>query len=199
MLMSSSNHIRMHQKRSSLMLMPPMILCMVTRKVNSSMAITRLYCYLPLYIFCGEHLLCARLRTAKNDGAAGTVEELERIVQRIRIVWPDTRVIVRGDSGFCREALMSWCEDNDVHFIIGIGKNNRLNQEIEEELALAKALYQCSGEASRVFKDFCYKTLKTWRWHRRVIGKAEHLSKGANPRFHRHLTYRPRVWWPGTL
>ena len=141
------------------------------------------YCYLPLYIFCGEHLLCARLRTANNDAAAGTVEELEYIVQRIRAVWPDTRVIVRGDSGFCREGLMSWCEDNDVHFIIGVAKNARLNLEIEEDLALAKALFQCSGKASRVFKDFCYKTLKSWRWHRRVIGKAEHLGKGANPRF----------------
>ena len=141
------------------------------------------YCYLPLYIFCGEHLLCARLRTANNDAAAGTVEELERIVQRIRAVWPDTRVIVRGDSGFCREGLMCWCEDNDVHFILGVAKNARLNKEIEEELALAKALYQCSGKASRVFKDFCYKTKKSWRWHRRVIGKAEHLGKGANPRF----------------
>ncbi|NNK14563.1 MAG: IS1380 family transposase [Desulfofustis sp.] len=141
------------------------------------------YCYLPLYIFCGEHLLCARLRTANNDAAAGTVEELEHIIERIRAVWPVTRVIVRGDSGFCREALMSWCEDNDVDFIIGVAKNVRLKQEIEEELALAKALYQCSGKASRVFKDFCYKTLKTWRWQRRVIGKAEHLAKGANPRF----------------
>jgi len=141
------------------------------------------YCYLPLYIFCGEQLLCARLRPANNDGAAGSIEELERIVERIRAVWPDTRVIVRGDSGFCREWLMSWCEDNDVHFIIGIGQNNRLNKEIEEELALAKALYQCSGKASRVFKDFCYKTLKSWSWQRRVIGKAEHLAKGANPRF----------------
>ena len=143
----------------------------------------KVYCYLPLYIFCGEHLLCARLQTADTDAAAGSVTELERIVQRIRAAWPDTSVIVRGDSGFCREELLSWCEDNDVHFIIGIGKNNRLNLEIEEELALAKALYQCSGKASRVFKDFCYKTLKSWRWQRRVIGKAEHLAKGANPRF----------------
>ena len=141
------------------------------------------YCYLPLYIFCGEYLLCARLQTADTDAAAGSVTELERIVQRIRAAWPDTSIIVRGDSGFCREELLSWCEDNDVHFIIGIGKNNRLNLEIEEELALAKALYQCSGKASRVFKDFCYKTLKSWRWQRRVIGKAEHLAKGANPRF----------------
>jgi hypothetical protein len=141
------------------------------------------YCYLPLYIFCGEHLLCARLRTAKNDGAAGTVEEVERIVERIRLVWPDTRIIVRGDSGFCREEIMVWCEDHDVHFLVGVAKNNRLADEIAEELALAKALYQCHGEASRVFKDFCYKTLKTWRWHRRVVGKAEHLAKGSNPRF----------------
>ena len=141
------------------------------------------YCYLPLYIFCGEHLLCARLRTAKNDAASGTVEEVERIVQRIRAVWPDTKIIVRGDSGFCREDIMIWCEDNDVDFLLGLAKNNRLGKEIEEEMALAKALYQCSGRASRVFKDFCYKTLKTWRWNRRVVGKAEHLAKGSNPRF----------------
>ena len=141
------------------------------------------YCYLPLYIFCGEHLLCARLRTAKNDAAAGTVEEVERIIERIRVVWPDTRIIIRGDSGFCREDIMRWCEDNDVDFLLGLAKNNRLAVEIEEELALAKALYQCSGEASRVFKDFCYKTLTTWRWNRRVVGKAEHLGKGSNPRF----------------
>lgn len=141
------------------------------------------YCYLPLYIFCGEHLLCARLRTANNDGAAGTVEEVDRIIARIRLSWPDTRIIIRGDSGFCREEIMVWCEDHDVHFLVGVAKNNRLAEEIAEELALAKALYQCSGKASRVFKDFCYKTLKTWRWHRRVVGKAEHLAKGSNPRF----------------
>lgn len=141
------------------------------------------YCYLPLYIFCGEHLLCARLRTAKNDAASGTVEEVERIVQRIRATWPDITIIVRGDSGFCREDIMIWCEDNDVDFLIGLAKNNRLAKDIEEEMVLAKALYQCSGNASRVFKDFCYKTLKTWRWNRRVIGKAEHLAKGSNPRF----------------
>lgn len=141
------------------------------------------YCYLPLYIFCGEHLLCARLRAASNDAAAGTVEELERIVGRIRTSWPDTRILVRGDSGFCREELMVWCEDNDVDFLLGLARNSRLEQELAEDLALAKALYQCSDKASRVFKDFCYKTQKTWRWHRRVVGKAEHLGKGANPRF----------------
>lgn len=141
------------------------------------------YCYLPLYIFCGEHLLCARLRRASNDGAAGTVEEVSRIVERLRLVWPDTQIIVRGDSGFCREEIMVWCEDNDVDFILGLARNSRLEKEIGEELALAHALYQCSGKASRVFKDFCYKTRDTWRWQRRVVGKAEYLCKGANPRF----------------
>jgi len=141
------------------------------------------YCYLPLYIFCGDHLLCARLRQSNNDGAAGTVEEVERIVERIRTCWPDTRIIVRGDSGFYREDLMVWCEDHYVDFLLGLARNRRLELEVSEELALAKALYQCSEKASRVFRDFCYKPLKTWRWHRRVVGKAEHLGKGANPRF----------------
>lgn len=141
------------------------------------------YCYLPLYIFCGEHLLCARLRTADNDGASGTIEELAPIVDRIRAVWPEARIVVRGDSGFCREELMCWCEDHDVDYVFGLAQNNRLNTEIEEEMALAKALYQCSKRASREYKDFCYKTLKTWRWQRRVIGKAECLNKGENPRF----------------
>jgi len=141
------------------------------------------YCYLPLYIFCGEHLLCARLRKASNDGAAGTVEEVSRIVERLRLAWPGTQIIVRGDSGFCREEIMVWCEDNDVDFILGLARNSRLEKEIVEELALAQALYQCSGKAGRVFKDFCYKTLDSWRWQRRVVGKAEYLCKGANPRF----------------
>lgn len=141
------------------------------------------YCYLPLYIFCGEHLLCARLRAANGDAAAGTVEEVARIIAHIRTSWPGTRILVRGDSGFCREELMAWCEDNDIDFLLGLARNNRLEQELAEDLALAKALFQCSGKASRVFKDFCYKTQKTWRWHRRVVGKAEHLGKGANPRF----------------
>lgn len=141
------------------------------------------YCYLPLYIFCGEHLLCARLRTANNDAAAGTVDALAPIVERIRAKWPETDIVIRGDSGFCREELICWCEDHDVDYVFGVAKNNRLKLAIEEEMALAKALHQCSGKAARVFKDFCYSTLKTWRWQRRVIGKAEYLSKGENPRF----------------
>jgi hypothetical protein len=141
------------------------------------------YCYLPLYIFCGEALLCARLRTADNDGAAGTVEELERIVERIRRSWPDTQILVRGDSGFCREYIMAWCEDNAVDYILGLAKNNRLKEEISYELADAKELYHCSGDAARFFKDFRYQTLQSWSRERHVVGKAEHLAKGSNPRF----------------
>ena len=143
----------------------------------------RHYCYLPLYIFCGEQLLCARLRTADRDGAAGTVEELACIIERIRVRWPEVRIIVRGDGGFCREELMSWCEGQGVDYVLGLAKNDRLKGLIAEELQQAKAGYESSGEAARVFKECRYQTLKSWSRARRVVGKAEHLSKGANPRF----------------
>ena len=143
----------------------------------------RHYCYLPLYIFCGEHLLCARLRQADQDGAAGTQEELARLIRRIRESWPQTQIIVRGDSGFCREALMDWCESHDVDYLFGIAKNSRLKAAIAAEMAQARAQYEASGEAARVFKDFRYRTRKSWSCERRVIGKAEHLAKGENPRF----------------
>jgi len=141
------------------------------------------YCYLPLYIFCGEHLLCARLRPSNIDGAAGSVKELERIVGQIRERWPTVQIVIRGDSGFCREAIMAWCEANEVDYVLGLAKNKRLTDEIAEALKQAKAQFQATGEAARVFKDFPYQTLKSWSQSRRVIGKAEHLSKGANPRF----------------
>ena len=143
----------------------------------------RHYCYLPLYIFCGEQLLCARLRQADQDGAAGTQEELARIIARIRESWPQTRIIVRGDSGFCREALMGWCESHDVDYVLGIAKNSRLKAAIAVEMAQARAQYEASGAAARVFKEFRYRTRKSWSCERRVIGKAEHLAKGENPRF----------------
>lgn len=143
----------------------------------------RHYCYLPLYIFCGEQLLCARLRPADQDGAAGTQEELARLIGRIRESWPQTRILVRGDSGFCREALMGWCEAHDVDYVFGIAKNSRLKSAIVAEMAQAKAQYEASAEAARVFKDFRYRTRKSWSCDRRVIGKAEHLAKGENPRF----------------
>jgi hypothetical protein len=141
------------------------------------------YCYLPLYIFCGEHLLCARLRTADQDGAAGTVDELARMIERIRLSWPKTRIIVRGDGGFCRDDLMLWCETNGVDYVLGVPKNNRLKAIIAEEMAQARSQYEATECAARVFKDFRYQTLESWSCERRVIGKAEHLAKGENPRF----------------
>ena len=143
----------------------------------------REYCYLPLYIFCGEQLLCARLRRADQDAAAGTREELARIIESIRLRWPETRILVRGDSGFCREDLMGWCEAQDVDYVFGLAKNSRLKAAIAAELCTAQAQYEASGEAARVFKDFRYQTRKSWSRERRVIGKAEHLAKGENPRF----------------
>jgi hypothetical protein len=143
----------------------------------------RQYCYLPLYIFCGEQLLCARLRRADQDGAAGTQEELERIIGHIRMRWPETRIIVRGDSGFCREDLMVWCEAHEVDYVLGLAKNSRLKAAIAAELCEAKARYEAYGEAARLFKDFRYRTRESWSCERRVIGKAEHLAKGENPRF----------------
>ena len=143
----------------------------------------RHYCYLPLYIFCGEQLLCARLRTADQDGAAGTTEELACMIERIRARWPQVRIIVRGDGGFCREELMSWCEGQGVEYVLGLAKNPRLKALIADELQQAKAEYEAGGEAARVFKECRYQTLTSWSCARRVVGKAEHLSKGANPRF----------------
>ena len=141
------------------------------------------YCYLPLYIFCGEQLLCARLRPADRDAAAGVTEEVARIVARIRSAWPEVRIIVRGDSGFCREELMGWCEQHGVDYILGLAKNARLIQAIAAELAQAKEAYAATGQPARRFRDFRYRTLESWSRERRVAGKAEYLSQGENPRF----------------
>ena len=141
------------------------------------------YCYLPLYIFCGEHLLCAKLRPSDIDGAAGSVKQLAKIAGRIRSAWPEVRIIVRGDSGFCRENLMRWCENNRVDYVLGLAKNARLRRILGCELHEAKLQFEATGQPSRVFKDFTYKTRKSWSRERRVVGKAEHLPKGANPRF----------------
>jgi len=141
------------------------------------------YCYLPLYIFCGEHLLCARLRPSDIDASAGSVKELDRIVSIIRMRWPETRIVVRGDSGFCREHIMLWCELNNVDYVLGLAKNERLKREIASELAQAETLFGQTNQPARVFKDFLYQTLKSWSRSRRVVGKAEYLDKGENPRF----------------
>ena len=141
------------------------------------------YCFLPLYIFCGEHLLCARLRPSDIDASAGSVKELERIVTQIRSKWPDVQIIIRADSGFCRESIMFWCEANSVDYVLGLAKNKRLKNEIAQELKQAKELHEQTSHPERVFKDFEYQTLKSWSKTRRVIGKAEYMEKGENPRF----------------
>jgi hypothetical protein len=155
----------------------------------------RNYCYLPLYIFCGEHLLCAKLRSSNIDASAGAVEEVRRIVERIRRRWPSVRIIVRGDSGFCREEMMAWCEANNVGYILGLAKNSRLRELIECELKLVETRFEETGRAARVYKELKYKTLTSWSRTRRVVGKAEHLAKGSNPRF--VVTSMTKKEWKG--
>ena len=128
-------------------------------------------------------MLCARLRPSNIDAAAGSVDELTRIVGQIRQHWPQTRIVIRGDSDFCREAIMNWCEANNVHYVLGLARNARLVRAIGGELQQARRAHEATGEPARVFRDFQYQTKKSWSARRRVIGKAEHLSKGRNPRF----------------
>lgn len=141
------------------------------------------YCYLPLYVFCGRHLLCAKLRRANIDGSAGAVDEIARIVAQIRVRWPRVRILLRGDSGFARDELMAWCETNRVDFVFGMARNPRLVAEIYVELALAEVEAMRTGKAARRFKDFRYRTLDSWSRKRRVVGKAECTGGEANPRF----------------
>jgi hypothetical protein len=141
------------------------------------------YCYLPLYVFCGRHLLAAKLRRSNIDAAAGTVEEMIRIIGRIRARWPRVRILLRADSGFCREALMAWCEANRVDFVFGLARNERLVAEIETEMAAARAAAEASGKSARRFRDFRWSTRDSWSRTRRVIGKAEWTQGEANPRF----------------
>jgi hypothetical protein len=141
------------------------------------------YCYLPLYIFCGAHLLCALLRSSDRDASAGAVTEVERIVEQIRSRWPEVQILLRADSGFAREELMAWCEQHGVDYLFGLARNTRLQRALGGELAQARKQFEQSGEAARIFRDFSYRTRKSWSCQRRVVGKAEHLAKGANPRF----------------
>jgi hypothetical protein len=135
------------------------------------------YCYLPLYIFAGEHLLCARLRTADQDAAAGSKDEVERIVRQIRAVWPAVRITVRADSGFCREELMQCCEDSGAHYVFGFARNERLRQIIEPQMQAAARLHEQTGKPARVFTEFCYRTTTgSWCCSRRVVAKAEQLE-----------------------
>ena len=141
------------------------------------------YCYLPLYIFCGSHLLAAKLRRANIDASAGAVEETARIVAQIRARWPEVGIVLRADSGFAREALMSWCEANEVDFLFGLAKNERLVTEIAAELAAAEEDSKASGQPARRFKEFQWSTRDSWSRQRRVIAKAEWTGGSANPRF----------------
>ena len=139
------------------------------------------YCYLPLYIFCGEQVLCARLREANHDAAFGSLQEIQRIVAQIRTAWPEVKIILRGDSGFCRNALMSWCENNRVDFVLGLARNQRLRKIIGAEMQEATQQWNQTSQPARVFTEFDYRTKKTkkkggWDCERRVAAKAEHID-----------------------
>jgi hypothetical protein len=145
------------------------------------------YCYLPLYVFCGEHVLCARLREANHDSAFGSLREIQRIVAQLRTAWPEVKIILRGDSGFCRNDLMSWCESNRVDFVFGMARNQRLRKIIGAEMNEATQQWNKTGKPARVFSEFSYRTKKTnkggWDRERRVVAKAEHIDGKENPRF----------------
>jgi hypothetical protein len=141
------------------------------------------YCYLPLYIFCGGHPLCARLRPSDIDASAGSVKQLKRIVAQLRAAWPGVEIVVRADSGFCREEILRWCEDNGVGYVIGLAKNTRLVAAIAAELEQVRERYEATKQPARASAELRYRTLATWSRERRVVAKAEHLAKGPNPRF----------------
>jgi hypothetical protein len=152
------------------------------------------YCYLPLYIFCGDQLLCARLRPSNIDASAGSLEEVQRIVGQIRKAWPKTEIILRADSGFCREELMAWCETHAVDYVFGFARNKRLRRKIAKEMRQAKKEQQRTGEPARLFTEFFYQTRKTWSRSRRVVAKAEQIPGKENPRY--VVTSLPLAAWP---
>lgn len=141
------------------------------------------YCYLPLYILCGDHLLGVRLRPANIDASAGSLEEIERIVKQIRQSWPQIKIILRADSGFCREPLMNWCEANQVDYVFGFARNERLRRIIEPQMQAAAALHRESGQPARVFAEFAYETNSSWSRPRRIVAKAEQIEGKENPRY----------------
>jgi hypothetical protein len=141
------------------------------------------YCYLPLYIFCGDHLLCARLRPSDIDASAGAVKQLQRIVAQIREAWPGVKITIRADSGFCRDPIMTWCEAHGVDYVLGLAQNTRLKALITAEQEQARLEFERTKQPARVFAELRYRTLDSWSRERRVVAKAEHLAQGANPRF----------------
>jgi hypothetical protein len=157
------------------------------------------YCYLPLYVFCGEHVLCARLRPANIDPAAGSVAEIQRIVEQIRAAWPGVRIILRGDSGFCRDELMSWCERHQVDYVLGFARNERLRALLAPQLAAAAVQFEQTQKPARIFAEFSYQTTTgSWNQPRRVVAKAEHIDGKENPRY--VVTSLPaQAWLPQPL
>jgi hypothetical protein len=151
------------------------------------------YGYLPLYIFAGKFLLCARLRPANRDASAGDLEEVQRIVDHLRTQWPAVQITLRADAGFCREPLMAWCEEHGLDYVLGLAKNARLLAEVQGALTQAQAQFAQTGQPARVFTEFHYRTRESWTRERRVIAKAEHLEKGATPRF--VVTSLPAAQW----
>ena len=152
------------------------------------------YCYLPLYVFCGDHLLCARLRPSNIDASAGSLEEVQRIVRQIRARWPKTSIILRADSGFCREELLAWCENNEVGYVFGFARNKCLRRIIGRAMQEAKQEHRRTGKPARVFCEFAYRTKKSWSRTRRVIAKAEQIEGKENPRY--LVTSLDKEAWP---
>ncbi len=151
------------------------------------------YCYLPLYIFAGDQLLCARLRPSNQDASAGALEEVARIVAGLRQRWPEVKIVLRADSGFCREQLMGWCEQNHVDYLFGLARNQRLRRIIGKQMHQAQLEHEATAKAARVFTEFDYQTRTSWSQPRRVVAKAEYLDKGENPRF--IVTSLPAQLW----
>lgn len=152
------------------------------------------YCYLPLYVFAGEHVLCARLRPSNIDPSAGSRKEIERIVKQIRAAWPEVPIVLRGDSGFCREELMAWCEDNQLDYVFGLARNVRLEAIVADSLQEARRQWEQTQQPARVFTEFQHETVSgTWSRKRRVVAKAEHIDGKSNPRF--IVTSPPEEAW----
>jgi hypothetical protein len=141
------------------------------------------YCYLPLYIFSGRNLLLARLRKANIDAASGSRDELVKIVAQIRAAWPTTRIVIRADSGFCRDELLTWCEQSRVDYVIGLARNARLHELSQYHLGVAQCLHASQGGSQRAYGELEYRTVDTWSRERRVVLRAEHSAHGDNPRY----------------
>lgn len=153
------------------------------------------YCYLPLYLFCGDHVLCCRLRRSNIDASAGSLREVRRVVEQIRQAWPEVRIIVRGDSGFSRDELMSWCEEHRVDYVLGLARNSRLEGILAEALAEARRQFEQTQKPARLFQEFWHETVSgSWQRMRRVVAKAEYIDGKQNPRF--VVTSLPAEDWP---